>query len=133
MKVFIVMCNDKIDQVFFNADPAIARVAAETRVRKITVKWAIARVLEQEVIVPESGPVLADVSVKLAYEWCTTGHWNLNKFTRWLDAKCIEHTALIVLANGKTVGRPNASMAYEWVHTKHWTRRQFTNWLISFL
>lgn len=133
MKVFIVLRNDQVDQVFFNADPTIARVAAETRARELTAKWAIARVIEQEVIVPESGPMLADVSVKLAYEWCTTGHWNLNKFTRWLDAKLIEHTTPIVLANGKKVDGPNASLAYEWVRTKHWTRRQFTNWLISFL
>ena len=133
MKVFIVMRNDKVDQVFFNADPTIARVAAETRARELNAKWAIAQVVEQEVIVPAPGPALADVSVKLAYEWVHTGHWNLNKFTRWLDAKRIEHTAPIVLANGKKAGRPNASLVYEWVRTKHWTRRQFTNWLNSFL
>lgn len=129
MKVFIVMRSEKVDQVFFNADPAIARAAAEARARELTAKWAITRVVEQAVIVPEAGPVLADVSAKLAYEWVRTGHWNLNKFTQWLDAKHIEHTAPIVLANGKKVGRPNASLAYEWVRTKHWGRRAFQTWL----
>ncbi len=66
MKVFIVLRNDQIDQVFFNEDPAIARVAAETRARDLTAKWAITRVLEQEVVVVKDGPVLVDVSAKLA-------------------------------------------------------------------
>ena len=90
MKVFIVMCNDKIDQVFFNVDPAIARTAAEARSRELTAKWAITRVVEQEVIEVGVGPVLADVSANLVYEWVRTGHWNLNKFTRWLGAKHID-------------------------------------------
>ena len=38
MKVFIVMRNDKIDQVFFNTDPAVARTTAGTRVRELTAK-----------------------------------------------------------------------------------------------
>ena len=46
MKVFIVLRNGHIDQVFFNADPAIARGAAETHARELTKKWAIARVVE---------------------------------------------------------------------------------------
>lgn len=90
MKVFIVMRNDKIDQVFFNVDPAIARTAAEARSRELTAKWAITRVVEQEVIEVGVGPVLADVSANLVYEWARTGHWNLNKFTRWLGAKHID-------------------------------------------
>lgn len=40
MKVFIVMRNDQVDQVFFNTDPAIARAAAEARARELTAKWA---------------------------------------------------------------------------------------------
>jgi hypothetical protein len=36
MKVFIVIRNDKNDQVFFNVDLAIARVAAETRAHELT-------------------------------------------------------------------------------------------------
>lgn len=90
MKVFIVMRNDKIDQVFFNVDPAIARTAAEARSCELTAKWAITRVVEQEVIEVGVGPVLADVSANLVYEWVRTGHWNLNKFTRWLGAKHID-------------------------------------------
>ena len=53
MKVFIVLCNDQVDQVFFDANPTIARVEAETRARELTAKWAITRVVEQEVIVPD--------------------------------------------------------------------------------
>ena len=40
VKVFIVIRNDKIDQVFFNVDPAIARTAAEARSRKAYYKIA---------------------------------------------------------------------------------------------
>ena len=90
MKVFIVIRNDKNDQVFFNADPAIARAAAEARSRELTAKWAITRVVEQEVIEIGVEPALADVSANLVYEWVRNGHWNSNKFTRWLDAKRID-------------------------------------------
>ena len=69
VKVFIVIRNDKIDQVFFNVDPAIARTAAEARSRELTTKWAITQVVEQEVIEACGGPVLADVSADLVYEW----------------------------------------------------------------
>ena len=133
MKVFIVMRSEKVDQVFFNADPAIARAAAEARARELTAKWAIAQVVEQAVAVVEVGPVLADVSAKLAYEWVRTGHWGLSKFTRWLDAKHIAHTTPIDLNNGKKVGRPNASLVYEWIRSAHWGRRQFNQWLNSLL
>ena len=87
MKVFIVMSSEKVDQVFFNADPAIARAAAEARAHELTAKCELVRVVEQAVIVPEPSPVLAAASPKLVYEWVRTGHWNLKKFTQWLDAK----------------------------------------------
>ena len=133
MKVFIVMRSEKVDQVFFNTDPAIARAAAEARARELNAKWAITRVVEQAVIVPEAGPVLADVSAKLAYEWVRTGHWNLNKFTRWLDAKQLKHGPYRTLPGGLVVYQTSAGIAYDWVRTKHWGRRAFQTWLNSLL
>ena len=107
MKVFIVLRNGHIDQVFFNADPAIARGAAETHAHELTKKWAIARVVEQEVIEVGVGPVLADVSANLVYEWVRTGHWNLNKFTRWLGAKHIDPQHSAYLRRWSEDGRAN--------------------------
>ena len=89
MKVFIVMRNDKIDHVFFNVDPAIARAAAEARSRELTAKWAITRVVEQAVIVPEPGPVLADVSVVTA----TAYRWRYRGAIKWQYGELTEENA----------------------------------------
>lgn len=129
MKVFVVLRNDKIDQVFLSKDHERAAEAAEARARELNQKWAITQVVEQAVTVVPAGPVLADVPAKLAYEWVRTGHWGLKKFTAWLDAKHIAYTTPIVLDNGKKVGRPGAQLAYEWIRSKHWGRRAFQTWL----
>ena len=131
MKVFIVMRNDQVDQVFFNKEPAIARAAAETRARDLTAKWAITRVVEQEIF--EVGLVFADVSAKLAYEWVRTGHWDLNKFNQWLDAKHIDPNIPLISTDGAKMGRANAQLAYQHIKNKYWPRWQFTQWLNSFL
>ena len=119
MKIFIVMRNDKVDQVIFNADSVSARVAAEARARELTTKWALARVVEQEVNVLEPGPVLADVSAKLAYKWVRTGHWGLKKFNQWLDTKRIDPNIPLISTDGAKMGRANAQLACRHIKTKY--------------
>lgn len=132
MKVFIVMRNDKIDQVFFNTDPAVARTAAGARVRELTAKWAITRIVEREVIEVGGEPVLADVSANLAYGWVSTGHWDLQKFNQWLDAKHIEPN-IPYLRRWNEDGQADAQLVYQQIKTKCWQRWQFIQWLNSFV
>lgn len=51
MTVYMVVSNDKVVQVFWSVYPPDAKQAAEDLVRELTKKWAIARVVEQQVTV----------------------------------------------------------------------------------
>ncbi len=50
--------------------------------------------------------MLANVSANLVYEWVRTGHWNLNKFARWLGAKHIDPNIPLISADGAKMVEP---------------------------
>lgn len=74
-----------------------------------------------------------EVSVKQAYEWVRTGHWNRIYFLNWLQAKGVKHSTDLRLECGTLIHRADGTLAYEWIKTKHWNLKQFTSWLVSFL